>query len=108
MLAPDRPDGITELRDLVAMRAVVGAVIEAVDRVPIEAERSGRTVVADDGEWILQTFYSESGVVAAADGRIGERPSLPTLESTDRVLVGHTTAHLHDGKKKVMFRGSDV
>jgi hypothetical protein len=68
MLAPDRPDGMTELRDhLVAMQADVGAAIEAVDRVPIEAERSGRAVVADDGERILLTFYSEAGVVAAVE-----------------------------------------
>ena len=64
---PDRRDGMTELRDhLVAMRADVGAAIEAVDRVPIEPERSGRAVLADDGERILLTFYSETGVVAAA------------------------------------------
>ena len=68
MLGPDRPDGMTELRDhLVAMRADVGAAIEAVGRVPNEAERSGRAVVADEGERILLTFYSEAGGVAAAE-----------------------------------------
>ena len=49
------------------MRVDIGAAIEAVDWVPNEAQRSGRAVLADDGEWILQTFYSEAGAVATVE-----------------------------------------
>jgi len=49
------------------MRADVGAAVEAVDPVPIEAERSGRAVVTDDGGRLLLTSYSEAGMVAAAE-----------------------------------------
>ena len=73
---------MTELRDhLVAMRADVGAAIEAVDRVPIQAVRSGRVVVADDDERILLTFCSEAGVVVAAKARVQRSSLQPEFEN---------------------------
>jgi hypothetical protein len=59
---------MTELRDhLVAMRADVGAAIEAIDRVRIEAERAGQAVVAENGEAIRLTLYGEGGSVPAVE-----------------------------------------
>jgi hypothetical protein len=48
-----------------AMLGQVGAALDALDRMPVEAEPAVQAVVSDDGTRIRLTLYSEAGAEAA-------------------------------------------
>jgi hypothetical protein len=60
-LAREETDG-----GFLVMLGRVGAALDALDRMPVEAEPAGRAVVSDDGTRIRLTRYSEAGSATTA------------------------------------------